>query len=111
MVTKTISALGNLFLSSIEKSIPFIDLLKYQISLKKTIDQLFFVTCDGRISRLIKYKMNGRGIALKELSEIERPKDTIELNSIPRTAAGKIDKKLIKKQYLDNLLTSNTKSK
>jgi len=47
----------------------------------------------------------------KELSEIERPKDTIELNSIPRTAAGKIDKKLIKKQYLDNLLTSSTKSK
>lgn len=49
----------------------FIDLLKYQISLKKTIDQLFFVTCDSRISRLIKYKMNGRGIALKELSEID----------------------------------------
>ena len=49
----------------------FIDLLKYQISSKETIDQLFFVTCDSRISRLLKYKMNGHGIELKELLEAD----------------------------------------
>ena len=47
----------------------FIDLLKYQISSKETMEQLFFVTCDNRISRLLKYKMNGHGIELKELLE------------------------------------------
>lgn len=47
----------------------FMDLLKYQISSKETINQLFFVTCDNRISRLLKYKMNGHGIELKELLE------------------------------------------
>lgn len=47
----------------------FMDLLKYQISSKETMDQLFFVTCDNRISRLLKYKMNGHGIELKELLE------------------------------------------
>lgn len=49
----------------------FIDLLKYQISSKETMDQLFFVTCDNRISRLLKYKMNGHGIELKELLEAD----------------------------------------
>ena len=47
----------------------FIDLLKYQLSSKETMEQLFFVTCDNRISRLIKYKMNGHGIELRELVE------------------------------------------
>lgn len=47
----------------------FMDLLKYQISSKETMNQLFFVTCDNRISRLLKYKMNGHEIELKELLE------------------------------------------
>lgn len=47
----------------------FMDLLKYQMSSKKTMDQLFFITCDDRISRLLKYKMNGHGIDLCELKE------------------------------------------
>lgn len=49
----------------------FIDLLKYQMSSKKTMEQLFFVTCDNRISRLLKYKMNGREIGVKELLEAD----------------------------------------
>lgn len=49
----------------------FMDLLKYQIYSKETIDQLFFITCDDRISRLLKYKMNRRGIKLKELLEAD----------------------------------------
>lgn len=47
----------------------FIDLLKYQLFSKETMEQLFFVTCDNRISRLLKYKMNGRGIEIRELLE------------------------------------------
>lgn len=47
----------------------FMDLLKYQMSSKSTMDQLFFVTCDERISKLFKYKMNGRGIEICELLE------------------------------------------
>lgn len=47
----------------------FMDLLKYQMSLKKTMEQLFFVTCDNRIFRLLKYKLGGRGIAPRELLE------------------------------------------
>lgn len=47
----------------------FIDLLKYQIASKETIEQLFFVTCDNRISKLLKYKMSGHGIELRELVE------------------------------------------
>lgn len=49
----------------------FMDLLKYQMSSKETMEQLFFVTCDDRISRLFRYKMNGRGIELCELNEAD----------------------------------------
>lgn len=47
----------------------FMDLLKYQMSSKATMDQLFFITCDDRISNLLKYKLTGRGIELCELGE------------------------------------------
>ena len=47
----------------------FMDLLKYQLSSKETVDQLFFITCDDRISKLLKYKLSGRGIELCELLE------------------------------------------
>lgn len=49
----------------------FMDLLKYQISSKATMEQLFFITCDDRISKLLKYKLNGRGIELCELLEAD----------------------------------------
>ena len=49
----------------------FMDLLKYQLSFKETIDQLFFITCDERISKLLKYKLSGRGIELCELLEAD----------------------------------------
>ena len=47
----------------------FMDLLKYQMSSKATMEQLFFITCDERISKLLKYKLNGRGIGFCELLE------------------------------------------
>lgn len=47
----------------------FMDLLKYQMDAKATMEQLFFVTCDNRISDLLKYKLAGRGIELCELME------------------------------------------
>lgn len=47
----------------------FMDLLKYQLSSKATIDQLFFITCDERISKLLKYKLDGREIEVCELLE------------------------------------------
>lgn len=47
----------------------FMDLLKYQMSSKATMEQLFFITCDDRISNLLKYKITGRGIDLRELGE------------------------------------------
>lgn len=49
----------------------FMDLLKYQISSKATMKQLFFITCDERISKLLKYKLDGRGIELRELLEAD----------------------------------------
>lgn len=49
----------------------FMDLLKYQMSSKATMEQLFFITCDDRISKLLKYKLNGRGIELRELLEAD----------------------------------------
>lgn len=47
------------------------DLLKYQMSSKATMEQLFFITCDERISKLLKYKLSGRGIELCELLEAD----------------------------------------
>lgn len=47
----------------------FMDLLKYQMSSKATMEQLFFITCDDRISKLLKYKLSGHGIELCELLE------------------------------------------
>lgn len=47
----------------------FMDLIKYHMSAKATIEQLFFITCDERISNLMKYKLNSRGIELCELLE------------------------------------------
>jgi exonuclease SbcC len=49
----------------------FMDLLKYQVSLKASMEQLFFITCDDRISKLLKYKLSGRGIELRELLEAD----------------------------------------
>ena len=49
----------------------FMDLLKYQMTSKATMEQLFFITCDDRISKLLKYKLSGRGIELRELLEID----------------------------------------
>ena len=49
----------------------FMDLLKYQMSSKATIEQLFFITCDDRISKLLKYKLSGHGIGLCELLEAD----------------------------------------
>lgn len=49
----------------------FMDLLKYQISSKATMEQLFFVTCDDRIGNLLKYKLDGRGIEFRELLEAD----------------------------------------
>ena len=49
----------------------FMDLLKYQMSSKATMEQLFFITCDERISKLLKYKLNGHGIELCELLEAD----------------------------------------
>ena len=36
-----------------------------------TMEQLFFITCDERISKLLKYTLNGRGIELCELLEAD----------------------------------------
>ncbi len=47
----------------------FMDLLKYQMDAKETIEQLFFATCDERISSLFEYKMSGRKIELQEITE------------------------------------------
>ncbi|NBJ80516.1 hypothetical protein D5274_00710 [bacterium 1XD42-94] len=49
----------------------FMDLLKYQMTSKLTMEQLFFITCDNHISKLLKYKLSGRGIELCELSETD----------------------------------------
>lgn len=49
----------------------FMDLLKYQMDAKRTMEQLFFVTCDTRISNLLKYKMTGHDIELCELGEAD----------------------------------------
>ena len=49
----------------------FMDLLKYQMSSKATMEQLFFITCDDRISKLLKYKLSGRGVELCELIEAD----------------------------------------
>lgn len=48
----------------------FLDLLKYLLKEKEgSIDQLFFVTCDDRIERLLCYKMEGCEISYIKLSE------------------------------------------
>ena len=47
----------------------FVDMLKYQMTSKQNMEQLFFVTCDDRIGKLLKYKFEGRGIGIRNLSE------------------------------------------
>ncbi len=49
----------------------FMDLLKYQMTSKATMEQLFFITCDDRISKLLQYKLSGRGIELRKLLEAD----------------------------------------
>lgn len=48
----------------------FLDLLKYQmLSEERNMEQIFFVTCDSKICRLLRYKMDGCGIDYCELGE------------------------------------------
>ena len=49
----------------------FMDLLKYQMMSKASMEQLFFITCDDRISKLLKYKLSGRVSELCELLEAD----------------------------------------
>lgn len=50
----------------------FLDLLKYQMLSKDgAIDQLFFVSCDTDICKLLKYKLEGSGIDYRELTEAD----------------------------------------
>ena len=48
----------------------FLDLMKYQLLAKNgTIEQLFFASCDERICKLLRYKLDGCGIQYRELQE------------------------------------------
>lgn len=48
----------------------FLDLMKYQLLAKNgTIEQLFFASCDERICKLLRYKLDGCGISYCELQE------------------------------------------
>lgn len=48
----------------------FLDLLKYQmLSKEKNMEQIFFVTCDSKICRLLRYKLEGCNIEYCELGE------------------------------------------
>lgn len=50
----------------------FLDLLKYQMADKNgTMEQIFFSTCDDRICRLLKYKLNGCRVEYCEIGEKE----------------------------------------
>ena len=39
--------------------------------IRESMEQLFFITCDDRISKLLKYKWSGRGIGFCELLETD----------------------------------------
>ena len=48
----------------------FLDFIKYQLSQKKGfMDQIFFVTCDDKIRKLLQYKLQGCDIEFTELGE------------------------------------------
>ena len=48
----------------------FLDFIKYQLSQKKGfMDQIFFVTCDDKIRKLLRYKLQGCDIEFTELGE------------------------------------------
>ena len=50
----------------------FLDLMKYQLLAENgTIEQLFFASCDERICKLLRYKLDGCGIDYCELREKE----------------------------------------
>ncbi len=45
--------------------------LSIKMSSKATMEQFIFITCDDRISNLLKYKLSGREIELCELLEAD----------------------------------------
>lgn len=48
----------------------FLDLLKYQMTSKsKNMEQIFFVTCEEKICKLLRYKLEGCAIPYRELTE------------------------------------------
>ncbi len=47
----------------------FLDLLKYQMMERKNMEQVFFLTCDDRICRLLRYKLDGCGVKYCEIGE------------------------------------------
>lgn len=52
----------------------FLDVIKYQMldrSDNKNIDQIFFLTCDDRISKLLKYKLHGCAVEFSEINEFK----------------------------------------
>lgn len=52
----------------------FLDVIKCQMldrSDNKNIDQIFFLTCDDRISKLLKYKLHGCAVEFSEINEFK----------------------------------------
>lgn len=47
----------------------FLDMVKYQMESKKEIEQLFFVTCNEKIRKLVLYKLQGKQIEVREIVE------------------------------------------
>ncbi len=48
----------------------FFDLMKYQLLARVgVVDQMFFASCDDRICKLLRYKLNGCGMDFCELRE------------------------------------------
>lgn len=49
-----------------------------------------------------KFKTDLKKFYFENLSSLETPKDTVNLDEVPRTSVGKIDKKRIKSNYIEN---------
>nr|WP_294489203.1 AAA family ATPase [uncultured Anaerosporobacter sp.] len=50
----------------------FLDLMKYQLMEQNgPINQIFFATCDERICKLLRYKLDGCGMQYREIAEVD----------------------------------------
>lgn len=88
-------------LTEFENDIDICTVIGVKDDVERNVPIFFYKLKDDSETNKEKFNIKLNEFYKQNLSDMEIPKESIELSNFPRTGAGKVDKKTIKKQYLN----------